>query len=63
MQEQLIKYKCSEKNKGHITWKLKKGEQSFLYAICCPNLIRIPIELHEDIPNRNRVMAQTRMFR
>ena len=32
-----------------ITWKLKKVEQSFLYASHRPDLIRIPIKLHEDI--------------
>ena len=63
MQEQLIKHKCLEKiNQRSITWNLRKGEQSFLYASCCPNLILFPIKLHEDIPNCYRVMAQIRMF-
>ena len=51
MQKQLNKPKCLEKNNQRSTpWKLRKGEQSFLFAICCPNPIHIPEKLHEDIP-------------
>ena len=42
-------------NQRGITWKLRKGAQSFSYTTCCPNLIHIPIKLHEDIPNLYRV--------
>ena len=55
MQEQLIKHKCLEKlNQRGITWKLRKGEQSFSLATCCPNLIHIPIKLHENVLSRYR---------
>ena len=54
---------CLEKiNKRGITWKLRKREQSFLCATCRPDLIHIPIKLHEDILNSYRVMARIRMF-
>ena len=32
-----------------ITWKIRKGEQSFLCATHCLDLIHTPIKLHEDI--------------
>ena len=38
-------------NQRGITWKLRKGEQSFLCATHRRDLIYIPIKLHEDIPN------------
>ena len=38
-------------NQRGITWKLRKGEQSFLCASHRCDLIHIPIELHEVIPN------------
>ena len=41
----------------------RSGEQSFLYATHRPDLIHIPIKLHEDIPNGYGVMELTRMFR
>ena len=42
---------CLEKNnKRGITWKVQKGEQLFLYMTSRPDLIHIPIKLHEDIP-------------
>ena len=54
---------CLEKNKQRgITWKLRKEEQSFLLATRCHDLEHIPIKLHEDISDRYRVMAHTRMF-
>ena len=46
-----------------ITWKLRKGEQSFLCVTLLRDLIHIPIKLHEDIPNGYWVMECTRMFR
>ena len=51
-------------NQRGITWKLRKGEQSFLCATHCCDLpvIHIPIKLHEDIPNGYRVMVCTRIF-
>ena len=49
-------------NQRGIIWKLRKEEQSFLYATRRPDLIHIPIKLHEDILNSNLVMAHTRMF-
>ena len=36
-------------NQSGITWKLRMGEQSFLYATHRPDLIHISIKLHEDI--------------
>ena len=36
-------------NQRGITWKLSKGEQSFLCATHRPDLLHIPIKLHEDI--------------
>ena len=45
-------YKNSGKiNQRGITSKLRKGEQSFLYATYRPDQIHIPIKLHEDILN------------
>ena len=42
---------CLEKNNQRgITWKLRKGEQSFLCVTCHPNPIHIPIKLHEHNP-------------
>ena len=38
-------------NQRGITWKIRKREQSFLYATHCRDLIHIPVKLHEDIPN------------
>ena len=55
-------YKNVWKNQRGITWKLRKGEQSFLYATRHSDLIHIPINLHEDIINGNWIMARTRMF-
>ena len=49
-------------NQRGITQKLGKGEQSFLCMTRPPDLIHIPIQLHEDIPNGYRVMKCTRMF-
>ena len=49
-------------NQKDITWKIRMGEQSFLCMTHCPDLIHIPIKLHEDIPNGYWVMAHTRMF-
>ena len=36
------------KSKGH-NLETRKGEQSFLCATCCPDLIHIPVKLLEDI--------------
>ena len=43
--------KSGKINQRGITWKLRKGEQSFLCTKHCPDLIHIPIKLHEDILN------------
>ena len=37
-------------NQRGITWKIRKGKQSFLCATHRRDLIHIPIKLHEDIP-------------
>ena len=44
---------CLEKiNQRGIPWKLiRKGKQSFLCLTHHPDLIHIPIKLHEDILN------------
>ena len=43
---------CLEKiNQRDITWKLRESEQSFLCATRRPDLIHIPLKLHEDILN------------
>ena len=34
-----------------ITWKLRKGEQSFLFETHRRGLIHIPMKLHKDILN------------
>ena len=39
-------------NQRGISQKLRKEEESFLCATDCLDLIYIPINLHEDIPNR-----------
>ena len=49
-------------NQRGITWKLRKGEQSFLCATGRPDQIYIPIKLHEDIRNCYSIMEHTRMF-
>ena len=49
-------------NQRGITWKLRKGEQSFLCMTCHPDLIQIPIKLHEYILNSYLIMELTRMF-
>ena len=49
-------------NPRGITRKLGKGKQSFLCVTCRPDLIHIPIKLHEDITNGYCVMVRTRMF-
>ena len=41
------------KNQSSRTWKLRTGEQTFLYATCRSDLISIPINLHEDILKDN----------
>ena len=41
-----------EKSKG-AKGETEKGEQSFLNAVRCPDLIHTPINLHEDILNGN----------
>ena len=43
---------CLEKknNQRVITWKLRKGEQSFLCVTHGRDLIHILLKLHEDIP-------------
>ena len=38
-------------NQMGITWKIRKGEQSFLCMTHRCDLIHIPIKLHDDIPN------------
>ena len=38
-------------NQRGITWKIIKGEQSFLSVTCRRDLIHILMKLHEDIPN------------
>ena len=38
-------------NQKGITWKLRKREQSFLCVTYRPDLIHIPLKLHEDILN------------
>ena len=37
-------------NQRGITWKIRKGEQSFLCMTHSHDLIHVPIKLHEDIP-------------
>lgn len=49
MQAQYIKQECLEKL--IITWKLRKGSNEFASRPGRPDLIPIPIKLHEDIPN------------
>ena len=49
-------------NQRGITWKLRKGEHSFLCKTYYCDLIHIPIKLHEDIPNGYWVMAHTRIL-
>ena len=56
---------CLEKiNQRGITWKVRKGEQSFLCVTYRPDLIHISMKLHEGIINGyiDTVMANTRMF-
>ena len=50
-------------NQRGITWKLRKGEQSFLRTTHRCDLIHIPIKLHEDIPNDYLVMSCTRILK
>ena len=48
-------------NKNGITWKLKKGEQSFLLMTHCFYLRHISKTLHEVITRGYRIMGCTRM--
>ena len=48
-------------NKNGITWKLEKGEQSFLYMTNCIYLRHISKKLHEDITSGYRIMGCARM--
>ena len=47
-------------NQIEVTQKLRKGEQSFLYATHHLNLIHIAIKFNQDIPYGYLVMAHTR---
>ena len=49
-------------NQRGITWKIRKGEQSFLCVTHHYDLIHSPIKLHESIPNGYRVMLRTRIL-
>ena len=40
-----------EINQRGITWKIRKGEQSFFCMTHHPDLMHIPIKLHEAILN------------
>ena len=71
VQEKKTKQKNNKKKKKKkkkktttkgITWKLRKGEQLFLCSTRRPDLIHIPIKLHEDIPNGYTVMWRPRIF-
>ena len=44
-------YNIFYNNQRGITLKLRNGEQPFLNATHCYDLIFIPLKLHEDIPN------------
>ena len=48
-------------NKNGITWKLKKGEKSFLHMTHCIYLRHISKKLHEDITSGYRIMGCARM--
>ena len=45
-----------QSNQREVTQKVRKGEQSFLYATSCLGLIHIAIKFHPDIPFNHRVM-------
>ena len=49
-----------KKSKGHYSQTIK-GEQLFLKATHCLDLIYIPLKFHEDIPNSYKVMWFTIM--
>ena len=38
-------------NRRGITWKIRKGVQSFLCVTHRCDIIHVPIKLHEAIPN------------
>ena len=40
-----------KKNQRGLAWKIRKAEQSFLCATHCRDILHIPIQKHEDIPN------------
>ena len=48
-------------NKNGITWKLEKGEKSFLHMTHCMYLRHISKKLHEDITSGYRIMGCARM--
>ena len=48
-------------NKNGITWKLEKGEKSFLHMTHCIYLRHIPKKLHKDITSGYRIMGCARM--
>ena len=49
-------------NQRGITWKIRKGAQSFLCATHHCDPIHTPIKLHEDIPKDYCVMVHTRIL-
>ena len=56
-------YKISiQNNQRDITLKETNWKQPLLHKTCGPDLIHIPIKLHEHIPNSNWVMVHTKMF-
>ena len=48
-------------NKNGKTWKLEKGEQSFLHMTHCISLRHISKKLHEDITSGYRIMGCARL--
>ena len=51
-------WKKNQKNLRGITWKLRNREQPVLCATRPPDLMHIPIRLHEDILTGYRVMVE-----
>ena len=50
-------------SRGHNLGSKKEGAIIIVHVMyCSPDLIHIPIKLHEDIPNNYGVIARTRMF-
>ena len=48
-------------NQSEVTQKIRKGEQSFLHATQCLDLLHIAMKLPADVPYGLQIMMRTRI--